>query len=123
MIDQQALAKYRETQVMTASPEKLVVLTYAALNRFVEGAISAHQAKDWESFHEQMLRAQDAVNELQIALDLEQGGEIAANLWTLYNYFRQQLIQANIRRNISLVEEIQPMIKSLQEAWAEICHA
>lgn len=123
MYDQRALAQYRQTQVMTATPAKLVFMTYSALNRSLEAARAAHESQNWERFRERLLHAQEIVNELQVALNLEEGGEIAGNLWSLYNFIRRRLIQANISRSLEPLDEVQPIVNDLLEAWAELSHA
>lgn len=121
MYPQQAYSHYRKTQVTTASPERLVLLTYQALRRFLHGAIERLAQGDREGFHNHLLKAQDAIKELQVALDFEQGGEIAQNLWQIYSFVNSQLIRANVQKRVEPIEAVLPIIEELLAAWTEVC--
>ncbi|MGB4006908.1 MAG: flagellar export chaperone FliS, partial [Halanaerobiales bacterium] len=61
----------------------------------------------------------DIISELMVSLDMEQGGEIARNLYNLYDYMNRRLIQANIRKDPALVDEVINLLSSLKESWEE----
>ncbi|MGB4006903.1 MAG: flagellar export chaperone FliS, partial [Halanaerobiales bacterium] len=62
----------------------------------------------------------DIISELMVSLDMEQGGEIARNLYNLYDYMNRRLIQANIRKDPGLVDEVITLLTSLKESWEEV---
>lgn len=67
--------------------------------------------------HDELVRAQRIVNELRITLDLDQGGEIAANLQSLYEWSHDQLVLANTGKNPALLPPVRQVISELREAW------
>ncbi len=111
--------QYLETQVLTASRERLVLMLYDGLLRFCREAKAAWEQNDLESAHNALLRAQNIVLELTYALDREHGGEFAQRLAQLYGYCYTRLVRANIDRNPLLVDEVAGLLGDLREAWAE----
>ncbi len=67
-----------------------------------------------------IIKAQDIITELMVSLDFERGGEIAKNLYSLYIFFNQQLMQANVQKNPELISPILDMMQDLKEAWAQV---
>jgi flagellar protein FliS len=57
---------------------------------------------------------------LVMGLDLEKGGELAANLKLLYDYSVAQLTKANIRNDMVLVEEVIKVLQPVAQGWKEI---
>lgn len=116
-------AVYQKTAVNTASQGKLIVMLYqgaekelsAALNSFgYDGNIPANEI---EKFGKHILKAQEIINELQVSLDMEKGGEISQNLMALYVYFNKELMSVNIEQNKEKLSSILAMIKELGSAW------
>ena len=60
------------------------------------------------------------MNELQHSLDLEKGGEVAANLDSLYFYVTDRLLTANTRASVEAMREAAGVLSTLAEAWSEI---
>ena len=54
------------------------------------------------------------------ALDLEAGGDVAHNLHALYSYVISRLTLANLRNDVSILEEADRLIRPIREAWVEI---
>jgi len=57
---------------------------------------------------------------LNITLDMEQGGEMATQLRELYQYFDKRLFEANMKKDIKILEEVIKRLTTLLEAWEEI---
>lgn len=62
------------------------------------------------------------LTELTAALDMERGGEIAANLASLYEYMVQRLTEANIKSSTEPLREVENLIISLKEGFSEASH-
>jgi len=85
-----------------------------------DGAIRfAHQAREHiekgelEQANERLLRAQDIVTELTVSLDLDTG-EIAQNLYLLYTYIYERLVQANIKKDLEQLDEAVNMPRRIE---------
>ncbi|MHC4885030.1 MAG: flagellar export chaperone FliS [Planctomycetota bacterium] len=110
---------YLRTKVMTASKEQLVLMLFDGCIRFSEVAKKGWADKDLEAAHNAMVRAQNIVLELAVALDKEKGGELAVNMAGLYNYCYRQLVDANIEHDPERVDEVIGIVRELREAWAQ----
>lgn len=110
-------AYYRQNSVMTASPERLVVMTYDGLLRALGRAKAALDSGNEAGMMDGLKRAQDIVTELMVSL--EPGYEISHSLFSLYDYFYRRLIAANLERDRGIIEEVEGLVKELRDAWAE----
>jgi flagellar protein FliS len=57
---------------------------------------------------------------LQGSLDVEKGGEIAANLADLYDYCTRRLLHANLRNDLEAVQEVKKLMSEIREAWSQV---
>ncbi|RYG26362.1 flagellar export chaperone FliS, partial [bacterium] len=102
--------EYRKNAVLGASPAQLVVMLYDGALRFIEAGRIAMRAKDLPRQNDALQRAQKIVVELLSTLDREQGGDMASNLASLYEFVLERLMDANIHdRESALDEAIVPL--------------
>jgi flagellar protein FliS len=113
---------YRQTKVKTASGGKIIVMLYDEAMRQIDRALSAidNGTKELDKIHNAIVKAQDIVTELMVSLDFDAGGDISRNLFNLYVYFNNQLMDANVKKDAQPLREIRPLIGELRDAWAEI---
>lgn len=110
--------QYRATQVQTASQRTLIIMLYDGAIRFSRQAQAAMAARDFEAVNTALLRAQDIVTELALTLD-HGAGEIAANLFRIYEYVHRRLVEANVHKDAAPIDEVLRLLSMLREAWAE----
>ena len=110
---------YRQTQAQTAAPGELIVMLYRGAARFVARAIEAIEANELEASHNQLVRAQAVVTELLESLNVEQGGEVGRNLFRLYEFMNQRLVDANLRKDATPAREVERLLRELLPAWEE----
>ena len=110
---------YRRARVDTADPKKLVILCYEETISQVKLARQRCVEKDYEGKSKALLKAQDIVCELQMALDFEQGGAIANNLDSLYNYVKTRMVQADMGKDLAAMDEVEGLLSELKSAWEE----
>ena len=109
------------TEVETASPHRLIVMLF-------EGAIAAcHMAKlhmQSGAIADKGMAISKAIAIIQegllLSLDREQGGELATNLASLYDYMGRRLIQANIKNDPASIDEVLGLLIGLKESWEQI---
>ena len=111
--------RYRQVQVATASRVKLVVMLYDGAVNFLKQAAAAGNAGQDEEMGRLLGRAQDIVFELWATLDLE-AGEIAGNLYRLYEYIDGRLVAAVISRETAPLEEALVLLAGLRQAWQAV---
>ncbi len=120
-----AYAAYQNTGVKTASQGKLVVLLYEGAVKALKAAESCFDssgkisASQIEKYGQHILKAQEIINELQVSLDMTKGGQIAQNLMSLYVYFNQELMTANITKDKKKLTFVLDMFKELSQAWSQ----
>ncbi len=117
----QALRQYRsiglESEVSSASPVRLVqMLMEGALTRLA-GARVAMERGQIGVKGEQIGKAIDIVEGLRLSLDHEQGGELAANLEGLYDYMVRRLVEANLRNDPAILDEIARLLGEIKRGW------
>ncbi|MDC7234331.1 MAG: flagellar export chaperone FliS [Spirochaetales bacterium] len=116
------LNAYRQTKVKTASQGRLIVMLYdEALKQLDLGIEEMNRpSRKLDKVHNYIVKTQDIITELMASLDFEKGGDIAKNLYNLYMFFNQQLLQANMDKSAQSLSEIRNMMDELRTAWASI---
>lgn len=120
-----ALNSYRETSIKTASQGSLILMLYdeaikqisAALELMVDEEI---KPSNIEKINNSIVKVQEIVTELMASLDLEKGGEIATNLLSIYSFFNQQLLEANIKKETKPLIDVKEMMEELRQAWQQV---
>ena len=112
-------SKYLENSVNTASPSKLVEMLYQNSIERLEKTKILIKNKNLSEANKQIIRVQDIITELNVSLDLKAGGDISQNLRSLYNYMNRRLVEANIKKDLEILEEVKTMIKDLLDTWRE----
>jgi flagellar protein FliS len=111
--------QYKKHQIETASPEEVLIMLYDGAIRFLNIAKKAIADKDIEKSHHQLIKAQNIILEFMNSLDMEIGGEIAVNLFRLYEYLHYRLVQANIKKDVAMIDEVLDHLRSLKATWEE----
>lgn len=109
--------KYKKNQVFSAPPENLVLMLYDGLIRFAKEAIIAIEEKRIEDAHKAITRCKLIARELLLGLNREI--PVADSLASLYNYMHERLVQANIKKDKAVLEEVIEMAAELRETWNE----
>jgi flagellar protein FliS len=123
-----ALSTYRETRIQTASQGQLVIMLYDEAVKNLDRALellekNSSGKKDpgkIEQIGKSILKTQEIITELMVSLDFEQGGDIAKNLFSLYSWFNQELLEANIKQDMRRLTIVRNMLNELRSAWHEI---
>ncbi len=107
-----------ESSVDMADPHKLVCLLFEALQRNIGSAKLFMQAGNVPAKCQQIGNAIRILEEgLKAPLDLEKGGEIAANLNALYDYCVTRLVLANSRNDVAALDEVASLIEPVSNGW------
>jgi flagellar secretion chaperone FliS len=113
---------YRESAVLTAPPERLVVMLYDGARRFLHQASVAMRAGDVPVAHERLRRAEAIVEHLRATLDPDQG-EISARLDAIYVFSLRQLAEARMQQDADKLEQVGELLGELRSAWATVAEA
>jgi flagellar protein FliS len=115
-----ALETYRRQRVETASPMQLVRMLYDAMLEDAHDAKTALCDKDYAAAHNALVHAQKIVEELDRAVDLEKGGQIAVNLKRLYDFLMRRLIYVNITKSLTAMEDTQAVMEAMHNMWSSV---
>ena len=112
------LASYRQTEVQSRTPLELVTMLYDGALRFMAVARDAIVRKDIPARRDALNRTMAIVSELQSALNLQAGGEVAVDLDRLYEYASVRLLDAAMRNDVGPVDEVRRIFEILRDGWA-----
>lgn len=103
--------------VEAASPHRLVqMLMEGALQKMLTARLAIQQ-KNIQAKGENISWAMSILDGLRDGLDLAQGGEIAANLDDLYDYMGRRLLEANVRSDLEILDEVISLLREIKAAW------
>jgi flagellar protein FliS len=112
--------KYREEEILSAEPIKLVRMLFAGAVEAVAEARRELSEGDILGRSRAISRANLIVNELALALDPAAGGELGRNLADLYAYIQKRLLEANFKQADGPLAEAEQLLRTLLEGW-EAC--
>ena len=114
---------YRESSVLTASPEQLVVMLYDGVGRFLRQAEHLlREDMSYDQAHERMNRGEAIIDELLATLDMDQG-QIAERLQAIYIYCKRCLREARKDREGEKIRLVIRLLGELREAWSHVATA
>jgi flagellar protein FliS len=111
--------KYQKVQIETSDQGKLLMMLYDGTLKYLRFAMAAIKKGDHEKANHNLLRAQDILLELMSSLNLGTG-QIAANLFELYEFMYHLLIKANLQKDGEIVFQVEKMLLELKETWTKI---
>lgn len=112
-----AYDQYMKSSIMTAPPEELVLMLYNGAMKFLKRAIIHLEDNNLEGCHKAIVRAQDIVIEFMSKVDTDY--EVGKNLYDLYEYMYRRLVEANVKKDKEIIEEVYGMFSELKETWEE----
>jgi len=111
---------YQQNSVQTSSQKQLIVMLYDGMHRFMSQAITAIESGEVELAHQSLHKTGKILLELLATLREDKGGEVAQNLKKLYVYCYEQVVIANLKKDVELITSVQKVIGNLREGWKEL---
>ena len=114
---------YREIGVKTASQGKLVVMLYEGAISNLDKAIALVKdggkiaAGDIENYGNYLQKAMDIIAELEASLNMDEGGDIARNLMSLYVFFNKRILSATMSHDAKELSDVRGMLGELKDSW------
>lgn len=109
-----------QTRIDTASPHELIELLLQGARSHIATAQGNIQRNQIKEKGEHLGKALSIVEGLKTSLNHEQGGEIAANLLSLYDYIQQILLKANLSNDEDLLAQANLLLAEVHQAWQSI---
>jgi len=117
---QKAAQAYLQTQVTTTTQGELLLLLYDGAIKFLTQAKDKIAERDYAGKGILISKALDIVNELDASLNMEKGGELAQNLHKLYFYCSTRLLNANLKMDVTFIDEVVKILSGLRGAYGQI---
>lgn len=119
------LAKsYQSVAVTTATPGHLVLMLFDGALRFLTTALHGFHkesiAERNEQIHNNLIKAQNILMELQASLDLRVGGEFAKTMYGLYGFMLDQLQKANLAKEAAPITTVEGLLGEIRDSWAQM---
>ncbi|MHC1682455.1 MAG: flagellar export chaperone FliS [Clostridiaceae bacterium] len=119
MYSNNAYNTYKSNSVNHAPKEQLLVMLVDGAVKFSKIARQAICDKNIKVAHENILKTQNIYYELMATLDVSQGQEWANDLMSIYDFITRRLTDANIKKDIKIMDEIIPLIEDVRDTWNE----
>lgn len=111
--------QYAMNEGATAGPERLVVMAYDGMVRFLRDAEDAVRSRDHDRQNSCIQRVQNILSVLAASLDPSVDEGITRNLSALYDWYYLRLVEANIKDDLEMLQEVRAGIEGLRDAWQE----
>ncbi len=118
MAMQNPYAQYNRSKILTASPAELTLMLYEGSIKFCNIAIMAIEHNEIEKAHTNIIRVQKIIDELRATLDMKY--PVAQDFDRIYTYLLQRLLQANMKKDKEILEEIARHLRSVRDTWKEV---
>lgn len=109
---------YQNNAVNTASGGELTLMLYNGCLKFIKQAMKDIQANNIEAKNTNIQKAQRIIQELMITLDQEV--EISKQIMPLYDYIHHRLMEANLKNDISILEEVEGFVVDFRDTWKQV---
>lgn len=113
-----AYAQYSNNKVMTASPAELTLMLYDGAIKFCNLAESGIENKDIQKAHTNIVKVQKIIDYLRQTLDMRY--EVAQDFERIYVYLSQRLLEANLKKDIDILKEVNEHLHSVRDTWKEV---
>ena len=118
MIANKGYAAYANNKISTASPAELTLMLYEGAIKFCNVAIMAIEQKDITKAHTNIMKAQDIIDEFQATLDYRYA--VAKDFDAVYQYVKRRLIEANLKKDAEILEEVLGHLRTMRDTWKEV---
>lgn len=109
---------YENNAVTTASPGELTLMLYNGCLKFINLAKKAIVENNIQEKNTNLQKAQKIIQELMVTLNMD--FEVSKNLMSLYDYLNRRLIEANVKNDIAILEEVEGFVADFRDTWKEV---
>jgi flagellar secretion chaperone FliS len=109
---------YKQNSVTTASPGELTLMLYNGCLKFINKAKQAIEVKNIEERNHYVQRSQAIIAELMSTLNMDY--DISKQMLPLYEYMNRRLTEANIKNDVSILDEVAGLVAEFRDTWKEV---
>ena len=118
MAVQNPYAQYANNKIMTATPGELTLMLYEGAIKFCNIGIAAIEEQDIQKAHTNIIKVQKIIDYLRQTLDMKY--PVAKDFDNIYSYLSRRLVEANIKKDKEILEEIITHLRSVRDNWKEV---
>lgn len=116
-----AYAQYNNSRILTASPAELTLMLYEGAIKFCNIAIVAVEQKDIQKAHDNIVKTEHIIDYFRQTLDMKY--EVAQDFERVYTYLSRRLIQANMKKDKEILEEVNQHLRDMRDTWKKVMEA
>lgn len=109
--------QYQQNKVNTSSPQELTLMLYNGLVKFLKLAYQGIEEKNIEKANNNIVKSQNILVEFMSTLDMQYA--ISEELFSLYEYMNRRLLDANVKKDKAIVEEVISYAEELRDTWSQ----
>lgn len=109
---------YKQNSVNLASGQQLLLMLLDGAVKYTKIARLAILEKDIARAHKELIRVQDIFLELMITMD--KNTKYMEDLYNLYEFVKSELVKANMKKDIKIIDEVLPIIEEIRDMWYEV---
>ncbi|NMA73290.1 MAG: flagellar export chaperone FliS [Bacteroidales bacterium] len=113
-----AAAAYQNNKIKTASPAELTLMLFDGAIKFCNIAMDAIDEKNISKANNNIIKAEKIISYLRSTLDFKYS--VAQDFDNVYGYLYDRLIQANIRKDKEILEEVLKYLREMRDTWREV---
>ena len=113
-----AYAQYNNSKILTASPAELTLMLYEGAIKFCNIAITAVEQKDIQKAHDNIVKTQKIIEHFRVTLDMKY--PVAQDFERVYVYLEQRLVQANMKKDPEILQEMLEHLHTMRDTWKEV---
>ncbi|AMW98174.1 flagellar protein FliS [Rummeliibacillus stabekisii] len=115
---QNAYNAYKQNSVTTASPGELTLMLYNGCLKFMHQAKKGILEKNIEMKNTNLIKAQNIITELMSTLNMDLA--VSNEMMPLYDYMNRRLMEANIKSDPSIIDEVEGLVVEFRDTWKEV---
>ena len=109
---------YKNNSVNYASKNQLLLMLVDGAVKFAKIARQAILDKDIKKAHNNIIKTEDIFTELRVTLD-QTAGDWAVKVFNVYGFINEKLFEANIKKDVKVMDEVIPLIEEVRDIWYE----
>lgn len=117
-------ASYKKAAILSASPERLILMLYDGALDAMRRAKMGFQIEDLkernETISNSLIKAQNIFGELQRSLRTERGSEFGDRMFGLYDFYSTKLNEANFKKEEAPIDIVIDLFTEIRDAWEEM---